>query len=239
MSNKGYIYILQNENIPSLLKIGFTNRNPKTRASELSNVTGVPGKWIVKKSWHIHDAEVWEKNIFLALSHYRKTGEFFSLDLADAIAKITAFLSLSGALDKNGSTKAELDEIAIAEATEKKFLESYRVKLVCKKWEIEKDNAFKIAYSQANEELNVTLEELNDKENRHFYIIAVGLFMLSFCISWYILIAFPFILCQMNKPVVANRQKLFEARAKHFYELRRKFFKNENVSYPFTDTEPV
>ena len=54
MSNKGYVYILVNENVPSLVKIGFTNRDPKTRAIELSNVTGVPGEWIVKKSWHIH-----------------------------------------------------------------------------------------------------------------------------------------------------------------------------------------
>lgn len=239
MSNKGYVYILENENIPSLVKIGFTNRHPKTRASELSNVTGVPGKWIVKKSWHIDDAEVWEKNIFRALSQYRKTGEFFSLDLADATAKITAFLSLSGALDKNGFTKAELEEIAIAEATEKKFLESHRVKFVCNKWEEEKDIAFKTAYSKASEELNVTLEELSNKENSNFYKIAVSLIVISYFVSWYLLIAFPFILNYMDKPVAATRHKLFEARAKHFYELRRKFFAKENVSYPFTDTEPV
>jgi hypothetical protein len=239
MSNKGYVYILENENIPSLVKIGFTNRHPKTRASELSNVTGVPGKWIVKKSWHIDDAEVWEKNIFSALSQYRKTGEFFSLDLADATAKITAFLSLSGVLDKNGFTKAELEEIAIAEATEKKFLESHRVKLISKKWEDEKDTAFKTAYSMASEELNVTLEELSNKENSNFYKIAAGLIVISYFVSWYLLLAFPFILNFMDKPVAATRHKLFEARAKYFYELRRNFFAKENVPYPFTDKEPV
>lgn len=240
MSNKGYVYILENENVPSLVKIGFTNRNPKTRATELSNVTGVPGKWIVKKSWHIHDAAVWESNIFRALAQYRKTGEFFSLDVADAIAKITAFLSLSNALDKNGFTKAELEEIAIAEANQKQFLESHRVKLVRKKWEEEeKENAFREAYLKASDELNVTLKELNKKEIRNFYKIALGLIVLSYFFSWYLLIAFPFILNYMDKPVVAMRHKLFEARAKFFYELRRKFFAKENVSYPFTDTEPV
>lgn len=239
MSNKGYIYILENENIPSLVKIGFTNRNPKTRASELSNVTGVPGEWIVRKSWHIHDADVWEKNIFRALSQYRKTGEFFSLDLADANAKITAFLSLSGALDKNGFTKAELEEIAIAEANEKYFLESHRVELVHKKWEEEEDTAFKTAYSKACEELNVTLEELSNKENSNFYKIALSLIVLSYFVSWYLLIAIPFIVNYIDKPIDVTRNKLFEARAKYFYEIRRKFFAKENVSYPFTDTEPV
>jgi hypothetical protein len=239
MSNKGYVYILINENVPSLVKIGFTNRDPETRAIELSNVTGVPGEWIVKKSWHIHDPEVWEKNIFRVLSPYRKTGEFFSLDLADAIAKITALLSLSGALDKDGFTKADLEDIAIAEATQRKFLESHRVQLIHKKWEEEKDTAFKSAYLKASQGLNVTLEELSDKESSNFNRIALGLIAISYFVSWYLLIAFPFILDYVNKPVGATRRKLFEARAKYFYEIRRGFFEKENVPYPFTDTDPV
>ena len=32
----GYVYILTNENIPDLLKIGYTDRSPLERANELS-----------------------------------------------------------------------------------------------------------------------------------------------------------------------------------------------------------
>jgi hypothetical protein len=37
----GYIYVLENETIPGLVKIGSTERNPEDRAKELMT-TGVP-----------------------------------------------------------------------------------------------------------------------------------------------------------------------------------------------------
>lgn len=88
----GYIYLLSNSYVPKLVKFGYTDRDPETRASELSTPTGVPGKWQVKKSWLVPDAYEIEQKVFSALSNHRKTGEFFELNVDTAIGKIEALL---------------------------------------------------------------------------------------------------------------------------------------------------
>ena len=44
----GYIYIATNKYMPSLVKIGKTERYPYDRVDELSSATGVPGKFIIE-----------------------------------------------------------------------------------------------------------------------------------------------------------------------------------------------
>lgn len=47
MSQFGFVYILQNEYMPGLIKIGCTERSPQQRAEELSKHTGVPAPFKV------------------------------------------------------------------------------------------------------------------------------------------------------------------------------------------------
>jgi flagellar biosynthesis GTPase FlhF len=44
---EGWVYVLTNERVPGLVKIGKTSKVPEIRAKELSSETGVPGEWVV------------------------------------------------------------------------------------------------------------------------------------------------------------------------------------------------
>lgn len=88
----GHIYILKNNFIPNLVKIGYTQRDPQTRRDELSSFTGVPGRFEVVFSWQVSQADEIERKLFSELAVYRRTGEFFELAPTAAIAKIRSLL---------------------------------------------------------------------------------------------------------------------------------------------------
>lgn len=107
---EGYVYILKNRYVPSLVKIGYTDRDPSIRADELSNTTGVPGKWVVHYSWLLEDANHWEQQIFSVLEELRETGEFFRLSPEEAVKKVSALLASWGAIDASGLSAAAIRE---------------------------------------------------------------------------------------------------------------------------------
>lgn len=111
---EGYVYILTNRYVLDLVKIGYTDRDPGTRANELSNTTGVPGKWAVHKSWLLEDAYSCEQRIFSELAKLRETGEFFRLSPQSAVEKVSALLASWGAIDASGlsaAAKREAEQI--------------------------------------------------------------------------------------------------------------------------------
>lgn len=112
MSVIGYIYVLKNKHIKPI-KIGYTDRTPQERAEELSNFTGVPGKWIVCKSWKLTNAFDWEQRIFRELSKYRTDGEFFQLTPEKAIELITLYLLNLDAINSDGFSQEEVREIRV------------------------------------------------------------------------------------------------------------------------------
>lgn len=83
----GFIYILLNPSFSNLLKIGMTERSSEERASELSNHTGVPGKFVVAYEEFVEDCFLAEKRIHEALHSTRvnQGREFFAIKLKDAI----------------------------------------------------------------------------------------------------------------------------------------------------------
>jgi hypothetical protein len=44
----GFVYVMSNQYMPGLVKVGFTTRSPALRAQELSAPTGVPGQFFVE-----------------------------------------------------------------------------------------------------------------------------------------------------------------------------------------------
>ena len=79
----GYIYVLSNSAMPGLFKIGFTNRDVKDRAQELSAATGVPVPFEVEYYCLTRDVEIVEAEVHKHLSKYQQPGkEFFSVSLA-------------------------------------------------------------------------------------------------------------------------------------------------------------
>jgi hypothetical protein len=87
-----YLYLLSNEFMPGLLKCGWTTRSPYVRAAELSNATGVPGRFKVERSWLLDDAAAAERRVHAAFSACRVSGEHFRMPVATAIARIEAML---------------------------------------------------------------------------------------------------------------------------------------------------
>lgn len=83
---KGYVYILTNEAMPGLVKIGKTTRDPEGRARELHQ-TGVPFPFVVAESLFAPDCHELEAHVHSALSDLRVRAdrEFFRCELGVAV----------------------------------------------------------------------------------------------------------------------------------------------------------
>lgn len=81
------IYIMVNSSMPGFCKIGKTNRDPGSRAAEISSTTGVPTPFIVVWSESVPDCSEAERQIHQRLSNVRVNDkrEFFTLEPQKAI----------------------------------------------------------------------------------------------------------------------------------------------------------
>ena len=61
--NPGYVYIIENEFMPNLYKIGKTNGNIKTRINQISSTTGVPTPFEEVVSVLVPDSNLFEKEL--------------------------------------------------------------------------------------------------------------------------------------------------------------------------------
>ena len=86
----GYVYVLGNDLMPDLYKVGWTERNPEERARELSG-TGVPSPYKVIFSIITKLDMKIEKDIHKKLDQYRyrKDKEFFKTDIGIIKSVIT------------------------------------------------------------------------------------------------------------------------------------------------------
>jgi len=134
--SEGYLYVLKNQHIPKLVKVGYTDRNPHTRAEELSNVTGVPGKWVVHHSWCISEAYDWEQKVFQALSAKRETGEFLRFKPDEAVDAISGLLAGWGVIGTDGLTaSARTKAEQLAKAAHSKEIASMWEKVQAGYWQ--------------------------------------------------------------------------------------------------------
>lgn len=81
----GWVYILSNECMPGIYKIGMTSSSPEIRAKDLSSATGVPAPFKVEASFHCESPSNAEASIHLALQDCRvnNSREFFKNDLKE------------------------------------------------------------------------------------------------------------------------------------------------------------
>ena len=87
----GYLYVLTNESMPGLVKIGYTTRDPRARALELFNqATGVPTPFHVVFAVFCSEPAKAEISVFEDLETYRVSGnrEFFRVDENEAIVRV-------------------------------------------------------------------------------------------------------------------------------------------------------
>ena len=94
LSEGGIVYVLTNEAMPSMIKIGRTSgEGVERRVAELSRASGVPLPFQVAVARVVHDAAVVERALHVAFAPDRvnPAREFFAIDAYRAVALINAF----------------------------------------------------------------------------------------------------------------------------------------------------
>jgi hypothetical protein len=93
VTDNAYIYILSNQSMPNLLKIGFTKRSVEERVDELNAATGVPVPFTIEAYFQSEYPETHEERIHNALHKYRiEYKEFFNIELDIALTVIEVAL---------------------------------------------------------------------------------------------------------------------------------------------------
>ena len=85
----GWVYVLSNEHMPGIVKIGQTANEPSIRASEL-HTTGVPGAFEIEYKGFYDGYARLERSVHGALAEHRVSAnrEFFRIDVARAVLAI-------------------------------------------------------------------------------------------------------------------------------------------------------
>lgn len=140
----GWVYILSNPEMPELLKIGFTERDPSSRAKEISQDTGVPSEFIVDYQVYSSCPYELERVVHELLQKYRLNNnrEFFRCSHASAIEAIKRAIVILG-LEDDPSTGLEIYHKVNKEVIEKRL----KVKALYSK--------IKSLVSQRNQEKNL------------------------------------------------------------------------------------
>lgn len=82
---KYWIYVMSNESMPGLFRIGYTTSTPEEKAIQISKSKGVPSPFKVEYSYKCHEGEFFEYEIHKTLDPYRVTDdrEFFQVSLEE------------------------------------------------------------------------------------------------------------------------------------------------------------
>jgi len=231
MSVVGYVYVLKNEHIKPV-KIGYTDRTPQERAEELSNFTGVPGKWRVCKSLKLTDAFDWEQRIFRELAKYRTDGEFFQLSPEKAIELITLYLLNLDAINSDGLSQQEVKEIRIRNAELDIRTKRVGVEQKWKNVEVEFSNK---AQTEAEKIYGKTIAQLyRDQENsRTFFDDIMGFIYVMTMPFWVMpLMLYKFLFTDGKANYEENQyvamQNKIESKQRELFEGYKKKFMLEN-----------
>ena len=82
---EGIVYVLTNDLMPGLVKIGFTAGNPDKRAAYVSEQYSLPSPFLVAGYVRTTDPYIVEQRIHTELADRRVSGEFFKIDANDAL----------------------------------------------------------------------------------------------------------------------------------------------------------
>ncbi len=107
----GWVYVLSNEAMPGLYKIGMTTTDPESRAAEISHGTGVPLPYKVELAFFSNDPRSDEERIHEHLSSARinQSREFFRCSIEEIN---TAFIDV-GLLERKSNVEALADNYQI------------------------------------------------------------------------------------------------------------------------------
>lgn len=84
---RGWVYIVTNKSMPGLLKVGFTSKDPQSRAVDLGH-TGSPHPYKVLYDVLVHDPASVEKRAHRKLNRVREGKEWFCCSVELAVEAI-------------------------------------------------------------------------------------------------------------------------------------------------------
>lgn len=84
---KGWVYIITNKAMPNLLKVGFSTKDPESRANEL-HTTGVSYRYVVEYDALVNEPRDVEQKAHILLNAYNENKEWFKCDITTAIIAI-------------------------------------------------------------------------------------------------------------------------------------------------------
>jgi hypothetical protein len=113
--NVGYVYVMENETFPGLLKIGRTSNTPIERAKNFD--TGLPKPWTVVCAVQLHEYKLLEKTLhnLFTFRRLKKDREFFYFSYEDEaekrdIVQLFRFFTLAATEYKIEDAKEEIAE---------------------------------------------------------------------------------------------------------------------------------
>lgn len=116
MTTAGYIYVLSNESMPELVKIGRTNRTVEQRIRELQS-TGVPTPFKVEFSAYTDNSALSEATIHRALEaqgvRTSANREFFKMSVVEATAFVRLLVGLNEERELDYPTWTELRQLHV------------------------------------------------------------------------------------------------------------------------------
>jgi hypothetical protein len=91
MATGAFVYVMRcHAHTENLFKVGFTDRDPKLRAKELSSTTSVPSPFMVLQAWAVSDGYGAEQSAHAELTDVRLSAnrEFFQLDYRELCLRL-------------------------------------------------------------------------------------------------------------------------------------------------------
>lgn len=132
----GFVYVLRNECMPGIYKIGYTDRSPRQRCFELSSSTSVPTAFELLCVGEVEDAPAIEHSLHIEWSEWRVSSgrEFFRLDADEVLQLISRLKDLAdefGGLFCEVNTRSIHNEIAERhrDAVERDFHNTWKAKI--------------------------------------------------------------------------------------------------------------
>ncbi len=89
MTIRGWVYIIENEAMPNILKVGYSTKDPTLRAKELAG-TGAPHPFRVVFDALVEEPRTVEQATHAMLAMKREGKEWFRCSYSEAIAAIRA-----------------------------------------------------------------------------------------------------------------------------------------------------
>jgi len=125
---EGWVYILTNEAMPGLVKIGYTMQDPSIRAGELSNHTGVPIPYDVNYKALVVDPYQVEQKVHRTLDSKRlnEKREFFKCEPFEVIRFIREMATVKYEVSKQEEERKLAKQKQEEERKQKKIFENRR-----------------------------------------------------------------------------------------------------------------